>query len=313
MSLDPHLQQLLDDLGAGEGPPLSELTLDEARAGLAMLYEQLNDPGPQDLATEDLIIRGPAGPMPARLYRPPATGDRPPPILVWLHGGGFVLGDLETADSMARQLCAQAGVLVVSVDYPLAPEHPFPAAPEACYEATRWVADRAADLGGDRARVAVGGDSAGGNLAAVTALLARDRGGPALAFQLLVYPVTDLTGSYPSMRENSQGYLLTEQDMLWFREQYLPAGADLEDPVASPIYTPDLAGLPPALIITAEFDPLRDEGEAYAKLLEHAAVPVTVSRYDGMIHGFFGMTALVEGGRIAVAEAAAALRTALAG
>jgi acetyl esterase len=251
--------------------------------------------------------------MPARLYRPPATGDRPAPILVWLHGGGFVLGDLETADSMARQLCAQAGVLVVSVDYPLAPEHPFPAAPEACYEATRWVADRAADLGGDRARVAVGGDSAGGNLAAVTALLARDRGGPALAFQLLVYPVTDLTGSYPSMRENSQGYLLTEQDMLWFREQYLPAGADLEDPVASPIYTPDLAGLPPALIITAEFDPLRDEGEAYAKLLEHAAVPVTVSRYDGMIHGFFGMTALVEGGRIAVAEAAAALRTALAG
>jgi acetyl esterase len=307
MPLDPRLQQLLDELAAGAGPPLSALSLEEARAGLGLLHETLNDPGPQDLVTEDLVV---GADTPARLYRPP-TSQRPPPILVWIHGGGFVLGDLETADSMARQLCAQANVIVVSLDYPLAPEHPFPAAPEACYAATRWVAERAADLGGDPSRLAVGGDSAGGNLAAVTALLARDRGGPKLSFQLLVYPATDLMGSYPSVRENGKGYLLTEDDMMWFRDQYIPAGTDLTEPIVSPIYASDLAGLPPALVITAEFDPLRDEGEAHAKLLEQAGVPVRASRYDGMIHGFFGMTALVDQGRAAVAEAAAALQTAL--
>jgi acetyl esterase len=287
------------------------MSLDEARAGLSLLFDKLNDPGPADLVSEELVIEGIEGRIPARLYRPASPGNRPPPILVWLHGGGFVLGDLDTTDSTARQLCAQANTLVVSLDYPLAPEHRFPAAPEACYQATRWVADHGAELDGDPSRLAIGGDSAGGNLAAVTALLARDRGGPDLAFQLLVYPATDMTGSYPSVRQNGQGYLLTEEDMLWFREQYLPEGADLQDPLASPLYAPDLTGLPPALVITAEFDPLRDEGEAYAKLLEQAGVPVTTSRYDGMIHGFFGMTALVESGRAAVAEAAAALQTAL--
>jgi acetyl esterase len=311
MPLDPPLQGLLDDLAAGAAPPLADMSLEEARAGLALLFDKLDDPGPADLVTEDLAIGDRTERIPARLYRPASPGNRPPPILIWLHGGGFVLGDLETADSTARQLCAQANALVVSVDYPLAPEHRFPAAPEACYEATRWVADQGAELGGDPSRLAIGGDSAGGNLAAVTALLARDRGGPDLAFQLLVYPATDMTGSYPSVRQNGQGYLLTEDDMLWFREQYLPEDADLKDPIASPIYAPDLSGLPPALVITAEYDPLRDEGEAYAKLLEQAGVPVTASRYDGMIHGFFGMTALVEGGRTAVAEAAAALQTAL--
>jgi acetyl esterase len=307
MPLDPRLQHVLDELAAGAGPPLSALSLEEARAGLGLLHETFNDPGPQDLVTEDLVI---GADTPARLYRPP-TSERPPPILVWMHGGGFVLGDLDTTDSTARQLCAQANLIVVSVDYPLAPEHPFPAAPEGCYAATRWVAERAADLGGEPSRLAVGGDSAGGNLAAVTALLARDRGGPDLSFQLLVYPATDLIGSYPSVRENGKGYMLTGDDMLWFRDQYIPEGTDLQDPIVSPIYASDLTGLPPALVITAEFDPLRDEGEAYAKLLEQAAVPVTTSRYDGMIHGFFAMTALVEQGRAAVAEAAAALQTAL--
>jgi acetyl esterase len=201
--------------------------------------------------------------------------------------------------------------VVASVDYPLAPEHPFPAAPEACLAVTRWLADHAAEFGADAARLAVGGDSAGGNLAAVCAQLARDRGGPALSFQLLIYPVTDCVGSFPSVRDNAEGYLLTADAMVWFRDHYLPPGCDPKDPAASPVYAADLSGLPPALVITAEFDPLRDEGEAYGRRMERAGVPVTVSRYDGMVHGFFSMTAVLDAASQAMAEAASALRTAL--
>ncbi len=228
--------------------------------------------------------------MPVRLYRPPSPAAGPLPLLVWFHGGGWVIGDLTSADPTARDLCVQSGALVASVDYPLAPEHPFPAPPEACFEVTRWLAGHAADLGADPRRLAVGGDSAGANLAAVTAVVARDRGGPDLAFQLLVYPVTDCLGSYPSVKDNGEGYLLTNSAMIWFGQHYLPEGTDPKDPLASPIYTSDLADLPSALVITAEFDPLRDEGEAYGKRLEQAGVPVTTSRYDGMVHGFFSMT-----------------------
>jgi acetyl esterase len=260
----------------------------------------------------DLTVDTPLGAVPVRLYRPVSSGVGPRPLLVWFHGGGWVIGDLNTADPTARDLCAQSGALVASVDYPLAPEHPFPAGPEACFEVTRWLADHAADLGADVRRVAVGGDSAGGNLAAVTAVMARDRGGPDLRFQLLVYPVTDCLGSYPSVKDNGEGYLLTNDAMVWFGHHYLPEGTDLKDPLASPIYTPELVDLPPALVITAEFDPLRDEGEAYGMLMEQAGVPVTTSRYDGMVHGFFSMTAVLDAGRTAVAEAAAAVKLALA-
>jgi acetyl esterase len=309
MPLDPQVQGLLDQMAASGAPPLEEQTVAEARAGMAgmVALAQSADVG----AVEDLEVPLAGGPVPVRVYRPPGPAGPPHPLLVWFHGGGWVLGDLAFADPTARDLCARSAAVVASVDYPLAPEHPFPAAPEACLGVTRWLADHAADIGADATRLAVGGDSAGGNLAAVCALLARNRGGPALSFQLLVYPVTDCLGTFPSVRHNAERYLLTADAMLWFRDQYLPPGCDQEDPAASPIYATDLSGLPPALVVTAEFDPLRDEGEAYGKRMELAGVPVTVSRYDGMVHGFFSMTAVLDAARQAMAEAATALRAAL--
>jgi acetyl esterase len=309
MPLDPQIKALLDQFEAEGGPPVEEMSVADARAMMTTLT-QMTAVSPEGVTSEDLTVPTSEGNVPVRLYRADATVAGPRPLLVWLHGGGWVIGDLDSADPTARDLALQTGALVVSVDYPLAPEHSFPAAPEACYAATSWLADHAAELGADPARIAIGGDSAGGNLAAVTALLAKDRGGPALNFQLLVYPVTDCLLTYPSMTENGDGYLLTATAMRWFIDHYLPAGADRRDAAASPIYADDLTGLPPALVITAEFDPLRDEGEAYAKRLEHAGVPVIVSRYDGMIHGFFGMTGVVDGGRDAVAHACAVLKDA---
>ena len=310
MPLDPQVQQLLDQMAAAAMAPLEEQSLDVARSTMAAMAALAV--GPEVGAVEDFTVATAQGPVPVRLYRPPSPAAGPLPLLVWFHGGGWVIGDLTSADPTARDLCVQSGALVASVDYPLAPEHPFPAPPEACFEVTRWLAGHAADLGADPRRVAVGGDSAGANLAAVTAVVARDRGGPDLAFQLLVYPVTDCLGSYPSVKDNGEGYLLTNSAMIWFGQHYLPEGTDPKDPLASPIYTSDMADLPSALVITAEFDPLRDEGEAYGKRLEQAGVPVTTSRYDGMVHGFFSMTGVLDAGRQAMAEAAAAVQLALA-
>jgi acetyl esterase len=312
MPLDPQVEVLLGQLAALGGPDVADTEPDEARELFRSLCQMVG-PGPEVGAVEDLVAPGPGGPIPVRLYRPPTAGpsDPPRPLLVWLHGGGFVIGDVETSDASARELCAGAGVVVASVDYPLAPEHPFPAAPEAAYAAASWLAGQASTLGADGSRLAVGGDSAGGNLATVTSILARDRGGPPIAFQLLVYPTTDLLLSFPSVRQNGEGYLLTARSMEWFIGHYLGDEGDAKDPVASPMYTDDLAGLPPALVITADYDPLRDEGEAYAKRLEAAGVPVTLSRYDGQIHSFFTMPTILDGGRKAVVEASAALKGAL--
>jgi acetyl esterase len=271
---------------------------------------QLTATIPEEVETELITISTPRGDIAVRLYWPSGASPTPRPLLVWLHGGGWVIGDLQSADPTARDLAVQTGAIVASVDYPLAPESPFPAAPEACYAAASWLAGHAGDLGADPGRVAIGGDSAGGNLAAVTALLARDRGGPTFKLQLLVYPVTDCLMSYPSVKENGEGYLLTASAMHWFIDHYLASGTDPRDPAASPIYAGDLKSLPPALVITAEFDPLRDEGEAYAAQLDRTGVPVTSSRYDGMIHGFFGMTGVIDAGRDAVREAAEALKRA---
>jgi acetyl esterase len=232
------------------------------------------------------------------------------PLLVFFHGGGFVIGDIDTHDATCRGLAKAAHCIVVSVDYRLAPEHPFPAAPEDCYAATVWVADNAASLGGDGARLAVGGDSAGGNLAAVVALMARDRGGPALTHQLLIYPVIDHNFDTASYVENGRGYLLSREMMMWFWGLYLEDAGDGSKPYASPIRAEDLSGLAAATIISAEFDPLRDEGEAYARRLGDADVAVTARRYDGMVHGFFAMTAVLDRAREAVAFAAAELRRA---
>ena len=261
-------------------------------------------------AVADRTIPGPDGPLAIRVYTPEGRG--PFPVLVFFHGGGFVLCSLDTHDGLCRSLCNAVGCIVVSVDYRLAPEAVFPSAPEDCYAATCWVGEHAASLGGDPARIAVGGDSAGGNLSAVTALMVRDRGGPELRHQLLIYPVMDCSFDTPSYRENATGYLLSRDMMRWFWGHYLAEDAHAADPLASPLRAPNLAGLPPAHVVTAEFDPLRDEGEAYALRLSDAGVPTEQIRYDGMFHGFFSMDAQLDQAKVAQAAAARALRTAFA-
>jgi acetyl esterase len=266
--------------------------------------------GPDVERVEDRVLPGPGGDIPVRIYWPP--GLAPLAALVWFHGGGWALGDLDTADSTCRALAVKSGAIVVSVDYRLAPEHPYPAAADDAYSAVSWVVDHASSIGADPQRVAVGGDSAGANLATVTAIQATRSGGPALRHQLLVYPVTDARMGSPSYIENGEGYQLTADAMQWFYDLYLH-GRDAEDPLISPILASvdDLAQMPPALVITAEFDPLRDEGEAYARLLERAGVAVKLSRYDGQIHGFFALDSFIDAGKKALDEAADALRSAL--
>ena len=311
MPLDPQARAYLDQMAAVM-PPLDTLTPDVIRGAIQVQVAQAAEQGPSKPVAQvnDRVIPGPAGEIPVRVYTP--EGDGPFPLLVYVHGGSWVICTLDTHDGLCRRLANQAGCVVVSVDYRLAPEHPFPAAPEDCYAATQWVAAHATTLNGDATRVAVGGDSAGGNLAAVVALLARERGGPPLVFQLLIYPATDLRMGSPSIEENAEGYGLTKRDMLWFRGHYLRSAADATDPLASPLLAPDLRGVPPALIITAEYDPLWDEGERYGARLREAGVPVTISRYDGMIHGFTGMGAVMDQGTRSVAECAQALRAAYA-
>ncbi len=265
-------------------------------------------------AVEDRPIPGPAGAVPVRIYWP-SPGRAPRPGVVYFHGGGWVICDLDTHDGACRRLANEIGAVVVSVDYRLAPEHRWPAAAEDAYAATRWVTDHADELGIDGERLAVAGDSAGGNLTAVVAQMARDRDGPRLAFQLLVYPVIDVGATrveYPSQRENAEGYFLTTDQMEWYREQYLGGDADGEEPYVSPIKAPSLAALPPACVVTAEMDPLRDEGEAYARALEAAGGSVILYRAPGMFHGFFNMDAVLDGSKDAQQVAFDAMRDALA-
>ncbi|MGH9049222.1 MAG: alpha/beta hydrolase [Acidimicrobiia bacterium] len=247
--------------------------------------------------------------IPVRVYRP--RGDGPLPILVWLHGGGWTIGSLETHDNTCRSLANAVGCVVVSVAYRLAPEHKFPAAVDDALAATRWAAGHAGQLGGDPARVGVAGDSAGGNLAAVVSLLARDAGEPEIAFQLLIYPVTDHEFESRSMRENATGYFLELESMRWFFNQYLNDQSDGADWRFSPMRAADLTGLPPAFVLTAEFDPLRDQGELYARKLEAAGVAVELRRYDGVFHGFFGMRDFMEPAQQAFDDVTKALRAAL--
>ena len=250
-------------------------------------------------AVEERVVPGPAGEVPVRVYWPVGEKSRRPGI-VYFHGGGFVICDLDTHDGACRRLANAVGTVVVSVDYRLAPEHRWPAAAEDVYAATVWVAEHGDAVGVDPGRLAVAGDSAGGNLTAVVAQMARDRGGPAVVFQLLVYPVIDLGATrveHPSQTENAEGYFLTTTQMEWYREQYLPDDAAGEEPYASPIKAGSLVGLPPACVVTAEMDPLRDEGEAYGRALADAGVPVQVHRAAGMFHGFFDMDAVLDGSK----------------
>ncbi len=308
MPLDPGLKLVLDQLAANPGPQLHELPVEQARVFFDSM--QLPRPEVKVAEVEDRRVPGPAGEVPVRIYRP--DGPATLPGLVYFHGGGWVIGSIETHDGSCRDLANRIGCVVVSVDYRLAPEHPHPAAAEDCYAATKWVSENATALGVDATRIGIAGDSAGGNLAAVVALMARDRGGPALRHQLLVYPVTDADFSRPSYRENAEGYLLTTKAMEWFWGHYVPDPSRREDAYVAPLRAPDLAGLPPAFVLTAEYDPLRDEGEALARRLEQAGVPTRLTRYDGAIHGFFAMGLLSEVARRAVDDAVAELRRALA-
>jgi acetyl esterase len=307
MPLAPSAAALLSSLATGDVRSLEDSTVDEAREGTALLGLVAGECG-DPVEVEDTAVPGPAGEVPVRIYRPAGGGPRP--TIAWFHGGGWVCGSVEQSDVTCRRLAAAAEAVVVSVDYRRAPEARFPGPLEDCLAATRWCADHAGDLGGDPGRLVVGGDSAGGNLAAAVALVARDApDGPAIALQLLVYPVTDARCDSPSYEENGTGYLLTAGGMRWFWAHYLgdrPGAGD--DPLASPLRAPDLGGLPRALVITAEFDPLRDEGEAYASRLAEAGVEVTCSRYDGMLHGFLGMGLLFEEAAQAVHEVGAAVR-----
>jgi acetyl esterase len=304
MPLDPQIRVLLDR-GAGV-PATHTLPVAVARAQ----YEAriaLMAPAAEVASVRELTINGPSGPLKIRIYTP--HGVSPFPLLAFFHGSGFVLCSLDTHDGMCRNLCAGAGCVVASVDYRLAPEHKFPAGPDDCLYATRWAAAHADKLGADSAHVAVGGDSAGGTMAAATALRVRDEGGPRLRAQLLLYPVTDYhTPGTPSYEENADGYGLSRDTMKWFWAHYLKDASEAANPYASPLRAPDLSNLPPALVITAQYDPLRDEGERYAEKLKAAGVPIAMSRYDGVNHGFMFWAGIVDKADVAMSEACAWLR-----
>jgi acetyl esterase len=261
---------------------------------------------------EAVEIPGPAGTIPARLYVPHSPDGGPLPLLVYYHGGGWVIGDLETHDSPCRFLAAHSGAQVLAVDYRLAPEHPFPAAAEDAHAAYAWASANAGRLGTEPVRIGVGGDSAGGNLAAVVCLLARDGEAPLPAMQLLIYPVTEAGRELPSRQTFHDGFILTRRDMAYYEDRYLPPGSDRDDPRVSVLRVDDLSGLPPAYVATAGFDPLRDEGDAYALRLREAGVPVALHRHPGLVHTFINLTAICPSARTAMLEAAGALRMGLA-
>ena len=309
MPLDPQADALVKQMAAAPGPKLEEIAPADARKLTANTFKMLAGAAEEVAKVENRKIPGPAGEIPVRIYTPAGSG--PFPILVFYHGGGWTIGDLDTHDAACRSLTNGARCVTVSVDYRLAPEHKFPAAVEDCYAATFWAAEHARELGGDPSRLAVGGDSAGGNLSAVISILARDRRRPAIKFQLLIYPATDAALDTYSHKTFTD-YFLTDEAVRYLWGCYLRDDADKKDPLASPALAKNHQGLPPALIITAEFDPLRDEGEAYGEKLRKAGVPVTVTRYDGMIHGFFGMATVTPVATDAVDAASARLRAAFA-
>ncbi len=309
MALDPQMKALLDQMAAANLQPFHKLTPQEARAARRAPQGE-----PEPVAhVEDRTIPGPGGEIPVRIYVPKGNG--PFGVLVYFHGGGWVVGNIDMTDQPCRMLTNAGRCVTISVDYRLAPEHKFPAGPEDCYAATKWAADNAAALNCDATRIAVGGTSAGATLAAAVALMARDRGGPRVAYQLLVYPATTSALDTPSHRQFAKDsyYILSRADMEWFWGHYLGSEADRANPYACPAYATTLRGVAPAFVITAEYDPLRDEGEAYAARLREEGVQVVLRRYDGVTHGFFGMPAQLDKAKAAIAEAGSALRITVGG
>lgn len=290
MTVDPQIAALLERVNAAR--PLSSGTPDEGREAFRALNMLAASVAPRIEvgSVEDATIPRAGSPIGVRIYRPQGSG--PHPTLLFIHGGGFVIGDLDAYDAQCRVLCTRVGAVVVSVDYRLAPEAPFPAAVEDALAAMEWVAEHVEELGGDAGRVAIGGDSAGGNLSAGVAQAWRGRE-PSLAAQLLIYPITDMLNERPSVTENGEGLLLTRDDMEWFHGHYLDGDEQQRsDPRASPALADDLSGLPPTIVVTAQYDPLRDDGDAYAAALEAAGVRVIHRRFDGLVHGFFALGTL---------------------
>ncbi|NEV77959.1 alpha/beta hydrolase [Rhodopseudomonas sp. BR0C11] len=302
--LDPDAAAVYKAFQDAGRPAYETLTADEARAYYSAA-RLVSNPDPAEMASvRSIAIPGPAGDIPARLYTPNKLrqDEGLAPALVFFHGGGWVIGDLETHDVVCRGIAQDGELLVISVDYRLAPEHKFPAAVNDAIAATRWIADNAKKLGIDPEQLSVGGDSAGGNLSAVVALHARDHGGPLLAGQVLIYPATDFSMRHPSHSEPETSVLLTHSVIRWFRDHYLSGAQDAEDWRASPARAETLAGLPPAFVITAGADPLRDEGDEYARRLVDAGVPVMHRAYPGQFHGFFTMGKLLPQANVAVRE-----------
>lgn len=304
MPLDPFVETMLQRIATSDAPPMVDGTPEMARQMYRAMQSSI--PAPHVMGIENAVADGTA----VRIYRP---GMARSPCVVYFHGGGWVIGDLETHDGVCRQLALASGMTVIAVDYRLAPEHPFPTPLQDCYQALHWIAENSARLDIDPTRIAVAGDSAGGNLAAAVCLKLRDEGRLKPAFQLLIYPVTNAdldTGSY---RANGVGKVLTRDGMAWFWHHYTGGDpAHRLDPLAAPLIAEDLAGLPPACVITAEYDPLRDEGRDYADRLAAAGVATHYQDFSGMVHGFFGMTDHLAGARDAMALASAQLQAALA-
>ncbi len=306
--LDESAAMVLELMRLSNAPTTDTLTPTEARLAFLRACAVFNPPSPTLTEVRDLTAPGPVGPIKLRLYRDGAA-TTPRAGLVYFHGGGWVIGDLDSHDVACRQMAQLSGAVVIAVDYRMAPEHKFPAAVDDAIAATQWICAEAATLGIDPARVAVGGDSAGANLAIVVSIAARDQAGPKLAGQALVYPSTDMTAQTPSHAEFDEGYMLTTALMQYFRGHYLRNDADREDWRASPNKIGDVAGLPRALVITGGFDPLRDEGEAFGMRMVAAGVPVMIRRFTGQIHGFLNMGRLVPQADAAIAEIATFIRT----
>jgi acetyl esterase len=307
--LDPQVEAFLHQMAQQGTPPVHTLTPLQARESRNPVFIKLGGPPESVADVKNLDIPSPAGQIPIRIYTPKGTG--PFPVLVFFHGGGFVICNLDTHDSICRSLANGASCIVVSVDYRLAPEHKFPAAVDDAYAATQWVELNADRIKGDPDRIAVGGDSAGGNLSAVVSLMARDKGGPSLIYQLLIYPVTDLSSfDTDSHRQHGEGYILTKDGMEYYRDHYVEHEKELQNPYVSPLLAQEMKGLPPALVITAQFDVLTDEAEAYANRLKEAGVQVKYICFDGMIHAFFSLPTVIDRAKDAIDEASAALRSA---